>query len=328
MFELQMFGVEIEGIDEDILAEIGEETVEEPKEVEEPQQSTEEPQEPTVDADNENKQVEVQEEEEGAPVPYARFKQVYYDKKNADNRIKELEEALAKAKAETPAQPVVQQEQPKPQYNAEKMQQITQLALERARERLNLSEDDVANMDYNDDPVRKVMYNNAIQEEVNTILADIDTYRAKQNAFEAEVNATKKEFDEYSVKFASYADSNERWDFISNKNFANLPERKQNVLKEAFERLQAGRGTYQDMDSVANYINEANALWENRIATNNKKINEAQKLPRASAVTGATGADTVYTLERIADILNSGDAKAWDEVPESIKRQVMSGYMK
>ena len=77
MFELQMFGVEIEGIDEDILAEISDET-EEP-EVEETQESTEEPEEPTVDADNENKQVEVQEEiaEEGAPVPYARFKQVY-----------------------------------------------------------------------------------------------------------------------------------------------------------------------------------------------------------------------------------------------------------
>lgn len=328
MFELQMFGVEIEGIDEDILAEIGEET-EEP-EVEEPQQSTEEPEEPTVDADNENKQVEVQEEiaEEGAPVPYARFKQVYYDKKNADNRIKELEEALAKAKAETPAQPVAQQVQPKPQYDAEKMQQITQLALERARERLDLTEDDVLNLEYSDDPVRKVMYNNAIQEEVKTILADIDTYRAKQNAFEAEVTATKKEFDEYSVKFASYADSNERWDFISNKNFVTLPERKQTVLKEAFSRLQAGRGTYQDMDSVANYINEANAVWENRIATNNTKIKEAQKLPRASAVTGATGADNIYTLERIADILNSKDPKAWDEVPEDIKRQVMSGYMK
>ena len=328
MFELQMFGVEIEGIDEDILAEIGEETAE--PEVEEPQQeSTEEPQEPTADADSETKQVEVHEEieEEGAPVPYARFKQVYYDKKNADNRIKELEEALAKAKAEPPAQPSVQ-EQPKPQYNADKMQQITQLALERARERLNLSEDDVLNMDYSDDPVRKVMYNNAIQEEVNNILVDIDKYRAKQDAFEAEVNATKKEFDEYAVKFASYADTKERWEFISNQNFANLPERKQNVLKEAFSRLQNGRGTYQDMDSVANYINEANALWESRIATNNKKIEEAQKLPRASAVTGTTGADTVYTLERIADILNSGDAKAWDEVPDNIKRQVMSGYMK
>ena len=327
MFELQMFGVEIEGIDEDILAEIGDESQEEPETVEEPQQSTEEPQEPTVDADNENKQVEVQEEEEGAPVPYARFKQVYYDKKNADNRIKELEEALAKAKAETPAQPSVQ-EQPKPQYDAGKMQQITQLALERARERLNFTEDDVFNMDYSDDPVRKIMYNNAIQQEVNNILADIDSYRAKQTAFEAEVNATKKEFEEYNVKFASYADSNERWDFISNTNFATLPERKQTVLKEAFNRLQAGRGTYQDMDSVANYVNEANALWENRIATNNTKIKEAQKLPRASAVTGATGADTVYTLERIADILNSGDSKAWDEVPDNIKKQVMSGYMK
>lgn len=324
MFNLQMFNAEFEGIDEDIIAEINEEIGEEA-----PEEATDTTTELTVEADNETKQVEAPEEisEDGAPVPYARFKQVYYDKKDADRRIKELEEELAKAKAEPPAPPVVA-EQPQTQYDSEKMQQITELALERARERLNMTEDDVLNLEYSDDPVRKVMYNNVIQEEVNNILVDINNYRAKQNAFAEEVNATKKEFEEYQVRFTSYADSDARWDFISNENFKTLPERKQNVLRDAFARLSNGRGTYQDMDSVANYINEANAVWESKSPNKTNKIKEAQKLPKATAVSGTTGADTVYTLETLTNILNSNDSQAWEQVPDHIKKQVMAGVLR
>lgn len=346
-WNLQLFGLEIDGIDEDILAELN---AEQPQEevTEEPQEVKEEAQEEVHgEADTDNKAVEQpleDDEEEYAStgkVPYQRFKAVNEERKTSKARIKELEDEIASLrsnvattdKVETPAQPI---EEVQTDYNAEQSQRIYDLAYKRAMKRMNMSQEDLDALEYSDDTPKKMMFQYAVQDERQAVMAEIKAYQAKEAAFSQEIAETTKEFEAYNVKFGAYPDAQARWNYIAQERFNQLPKRKQDVINAAFARLQAKKGTYQDMDTVSAYFNSANKEWEAKSApasapvpsvnNNVDKVKKAQALPKAPQVNGGSGGDTVYTVERIATIMNSPDG--WDSLPPEIQKQILEGRLK
>lgn len=335
-FNLQLFGLEIEGIDQDILKELGgvEEETEQEEVVEEQNQE-----ETPVEADNVEQTVEQpiddddEEYQASGKVPYQRFKAVNDERKLSKSRIKELEEELATLKkarpVETPAQPV-QQVEVQSDFTKEQFQRIDNIARERVMKKLNLTKEDIDDMEYADDS-QKAWFNHALVAEHQTIMAEIKAHQAKEAMYAEEINATAKEFSEYNAKFGAYPDAQARWEYISKERFNQLPARKQTVINAAFARLQANKGTYQDLDTVSAYFDLANAEWDsknNPVPNNNNatKVKQVQALPKAPSVNGGSGADTVYTVERIASIMNSPNG--WESLPAEIQKQILEGRLK
>lgn len=336
-WNLQLFSeLDIEGIDTDILKELSDDIPQE-----ETQEETQE--EVLVEADNVQETVEqpIDDEEEyqsAGKVPYQRFKAVNEERKASKAQNKELEERLASlqkelatlkaSKVDPPAQPPKQEVQS--DFNAEQNKRIYEIASQRVMKRLNYTQDDVENLEYSDDKADKAMFNQAVMMETQAVINEIREHQAREQAHFQEVTATAKEFSEYQAKFNAYPDIQARWDYISNERFFQLPQRKQSILKASFERLQTNQGTYQDFDTVSAYFDLANAEWEKKNApaqTNNvTKVKQVQALPKAPSVNGGTGADTVYTVDRIASIMNSPNG--WESLPADIQRQILEGRLK
>lgn len=302
---------------------------------------------------------------EGSNIPYQRFKSVNERRKAAETgrkaaeaKVKELEAQLAALKGTNPAappapaanvpfkQPQAQaQQQPAPtqqqpdggsEFNAQQIERIAQMAIQRAKAKLNLTDDDVANLDYSDKPELKVAYNNIVAEEMRNIRIEVQQYKANRAAFEKQINDTAQEFDALSNKLGAYEDARQRWDFIGEKHFLSLPPRKQQVLKDAFARLQHKRGTYQDMDMINDYFESANKLYEQQkaaaaaadtnAARTKEKMNSVRNLPKATSVNGSTGADKILTVERLREILATPGG--WDKLSAKEQEAVLSGKLR
>ena len=342
-FDLQMFAeLDIAGIDEDILKEMeadnapAEDVQEEPKEEPKEEPATEPA--PTVEADNVNKQVEEQKGEdedvpEGNTIPYDRFKSVNERRKNAESRIKELEEELKRYREgqqtanATDAPKQERTEQTLYDYSAEQRQEIARMAIKRAKEKLNLTDEDIEAMEYSDDPAAKALYNNAVLNETNAIHREIQQYKSQQEANKTMLESTAAEFQTLNSKLQAYDDAQERWRFISDEQFNKLSKRKQTVINDAFLRLQKRQGTYQDIETVADYFDTCNKIYDNnhgvKPKNNTEKISQAQRLPTAPSIGGASGGDRPLTAERVAEILNSADG--WDNLSEAERKAILAG---
>lgn len=346
-FNFQLFAepLDIPGIDEDILKELAEEDNSE-EITEEVVEAAEEEhtEEPTAEADSVNKEVEVADEfedvKEGQTIPYDRFKSVNERRKNAESRIKELEEQLKQAKSvETAAKPEAepsQSEKAEPEQNVntedftdEQEKRIYEIAAKRVKEKKNYSDEDIEALDYSDDPTAKMRYQKALSNEVNLVVQELRQYAEDQKRFSTMVAECNEEFQKYNQQLSSYADAQERWRYISQERFNQLPKRRQDVINEAFNRLQAKKGTYTDIEIVSDYFDKANEEWENARSQGGKpkpksnKLYEAQKLPKAPGIQGGSGSDGVLTNERIADILNTPGA--WEKLSQKEQEAILSG---
>ena len=294
---------------------------------------------------------------EGSKIPYPRFKELNQRRKSAEARVKELEAKLKVyeegSKTTAPPAPAAnlpfkqqtqssQQQKPAPQnggegeFTAQQIERIAQLAIERAKNKLNLTDDDVENLDYSDKPELKVAYNNLVSEEMRNIRKEVQRYKADRAALEKQISDTTQEFDALGNKLGAYEDAKERWDFIGVKHFESLPQRQQQVLNDAFVRLQNKRGTYADMYLINEYFERANKLYEqqkagaaaanNAAERNNNKMNSVRNLPKAPGVNGGASSDNVLTPERIEHILNTPGL--WNKLSEAEKQMVLSGNLR
>lgn len=296
---------------------------------------------------------------EGGKIPYPRFKELNQRRKDAEAKVKELEAKLkafeeGKQTTAPPAPaanlPFKQQQaqaaqQPAPaqqqtggsgEFSAKQIERIAQMAIARAKAKLNLTDDDVENLDYSDKPELKVAYNNLVSEEMRNIRKEVQQYVANQEALNKQFDDTAQEFDTLGNKLGAYADARERWDFIGDKHFKSLPQRQQQVLNDAFMRLQHKHGTYADMYLINDYFDRANKLYEQQKAgaaaansaaeRTNNKMNSVRNLPKAPGVTGGVNSDKVLTPERVEQIIANPDL--WNKLSEAERRMVLSGTLR
>ena len=375
-FDLQLFAEDvfsIPGIDDDIAKELsGEFADKADKETEEDAEavetSTEEAAETaagTADADSDNKQVDTAENKAGdgddnehkGTIPYKRFAEVNQERNEYKKRIAELEAKLADKPAASPATQVTANAvddkngaaaaQFVPDLTEEQMQKIVKIAVANAKDKLKLSDEDLESMNFADGMERKVQFDAVVQQEVARIQSGIREYaqrqqtmRQQEDVFKQEAEVVTQQFEEYNKKFAAYEDCDARWSYISEQKFVQLPPIQQRVVNDAFVRIKAHKGTYQDFYIVESYFNEANAEYEKTLASAasmqtdakskveevKNKIMKAQALPKATEIAGNGAGDKLYTPEKIAEILN-GPSDGWDKLPEEIKQKVLRGTL-
>lgn len=299
---------------------------------------------PNAEADSEKKHVG---EASKGNIPYSRFKQELDKRKAAEEEI-----AALKAKLEQPpaqpqqAQPLLQQptqQASTPQIpNAEIMKAVTSEAINRAKSQMGLSDDDLANMDFTDNIEIRMQFNAIVQQETNGILESARKNAQERVLFEQGVQEATNQFTSFVNEFQALPDSAERWSYISEQRFLQLPPAQQNTIKAAFERLQNRRGTPADFFLTKYYCDQASAEYDGQhqeppaqqvniveqpaapkvnVAA---KVEAAQALPKAGSVGGAS-TTTALSPDDVARALNSPGTAEWDKLPEDVKNKVLKG---
>lgn len=333
-FNFQMFNDDIPGIDADVLEQFKDELPQE-----EPAEQEEQQEEAHADHHSDNKDVEQTETtteeyepEEGTSVPYGRFKSINERMKAAEARQCELETELAKYKnAAAPQQE--QQESPAPaeppqavgDFTVEQIKLMTAEARRRAAKQLNLSEEDVENIEYSDDPSIKDSYDALTTQYMGEVRKEVTGYVQKQRAYIADVQSTTAEYKSRCEKFLADPEYEAKWEKVC-KAAQSRGQRFLMAAQGAIDRLDQGKGTSQDYFFVKDFMDTVlgDGWGTDNTPVNkpktNKKIQEAAKLPTAPEVGGSTKGDIVWDTPTITDYINSG---RMDEIPPNVLKRIM-----
>ena len=341
--DFQLFAaLHIDGIDDDVLKELeGEMPQEETQEAdaqateetqaEEPSDTNEEPMEEeqnaTADADSDNKQVA-----ENVPnnIPYARFKQENERRKAAERELAELRARYANPVPVQKAEQTVSLEEP---TQKEVMQAVTEEAIKRAKNALGLSDEDVENLEFSDDFNTRMQFQTMVQRESNAILEQARRNAEARIAQENQVNETNAAFNKFVEDFQLLADADDRWKFISEERFLQLPVFEQGAIKSAFERLQARQATPGDYFLTMNYFERASKEYDARRkpsvqakppANAATKIKQAQALPKAPSVQGAMSTSGM-TIDDIVELMNKPGSEGIDKIPPELWQKILKG---
>lgn len=331
-FNFQMFNDDIPGIDADVLEQFKDELPQE-----EPAEQEEQQEEAHADHHSDNKDVEpteqqTEEEEEvpeGPNVPYNRFKGVNERMKAAEARQRELEAELAKYKN----QPQQQEQQAPPapavpqnvgDFTAEQIKLMTNEARRRAAKQLNLTEEDVENIEYSDDPDVKASYDALTVQHMNDVRKEVVAYQQKQQAYIDDIQTTSADYTSEVKRFNSDPEYAAKWEKVC-KAAQQRGNRFMAAAQGAIDRLNSGRGTSGDYFFVKDFMDTVlGDGWgtDNTPANpkTNKKIQEAAKLPTAPEVGGSTKGDIVWDTPTITDYINSG---RMDEIPPNVLKRIM-----
>lgn len=329
-FNFQMFNDEIPGIDADVLEQFKDELPQE-EPAEQPEQQGEEA---PADHHSDNKDVEPTEQEteeeeevpEGSNVPYNRFKGVNERMKAAEARQRELEAELAKYKnpqqQERQASPAPAVPQNVGDFNADQIKIMTNEARRRAAKQLNLTEEDIENMEYSDDPDVKASYDALTVQHMNDVRKEVVDYQQKQQAYFDDIQKTYAEYTDKVKQFRADPEYTAKWDKVC-KAAQQRGERFMLAAQGAIDRLDSGRGTSGDYFFVKDFMDSVLGDWSAPAAKpskSNKKIQEAAKLPTAPEVGGTTKGDIVWDTPTITDYINSG---RMDEIPPNVLKRIM-----
>lgn len=334
-FDLQMFNVAIPGIDDDVLEQFKDELPEES----ETDDQTNDTEPAPADPDSDNKEdeqddgvVDTEDEElpEGSSVPYGRFKGVNERMKAAEARQRELEAELAKYKNPT-AQQQTQQASPAPveqpqavdDFNVEQIKIMTAEARRRAAKKLNLTDEDIENMDYSDDPDIKASYDALTTQYMGDVKKEVIDYQNQQKAWLQDIQTTTADYKVMCEKFNADPEKDSKWAKLQEA-AQQRGERFMATCQAAINRLNVGKGTSGDYflvrDFMTSVLGSQQATAAPSKSKSSKKIQEAAKLPVAPTVGGTTKGDTVWDVPTITEYLNSG---RMDEIPPNVLNKIM-----
>lgn len=301
---------------------------------------------PAADADSDNKQVEEQ-SPKGTAVPYPRFKQEIDKRKAAEAELSALKARMQPQVPQEPVGPIAKQPpmqnqgQEQVPNKAEIMKAVTSEAIRRAKSQMGLTDDELANMDFADNIERKKQFDLLVQQESNEILDAGRQIAQERVELAKRMQSATDQFTDFVNEFQEKPDAAERWQYISEQRFLQLPPLEQSAIKAAFERLQSKRGMPEDYVLARYYFDQASAEYDDqhkaqvpqqqeniaaKPATVNvaAKIEAAQALPKATQVSGS-GKTTTMSADDVARILNEPGADALDKLPPEILKKVLAG---
>lgn len=333
-FNLQMFDDDFTGIDSDVLEQFKDEISQE-------DDSTDSA---TADTHSDNKeeqqiqQREVTNEEEpqeGSNIPYSRFKGVNDRMKSAESRVKELEAELASLKNTSTAQQQEEQAPPAPaptpnvdeEFNAEQFKAIVAEARRRAAKQLNLTDEDVENLEYDDDSSTKTSYEALSTQLISDVKREAVEYRKQQVAYIEDVKYASQQYADLVKEFRGMPNYDEVWAACQQAAMERGPQFAM-AAQAALNRLDVNRGTSQDYYFISDFTRGVAKRFKGKAPATNtnqkSKIKEAAKLPIAPSVGGSTKGDIVWDVATVTDYVNAG---RMDEIPQDVLRTIMGASL-
>lgn len=277
-------------------------------------------------------------------VPYERFKDVNDKYRSAEQEAqalrKQLEELQRQQQVSGQAQQAQQaQQQAQAQQQEQQQQEIPMDLLNKAYEvakkqvlaQLNLSEEDYSDLEYQDDG-EKAKVDRAIRFSFDSICQQARE-RAKDLAAQKQqeqliMQKAYSDYESMAAEEQKRSDFNDIWQYATTTHFTSMPVYAQAVIQNAFNCVNSGVGTLEQVQLVKDYYNTAKQAYlsgsgqaPQQQATNNK-VKQMTTAPRVDKVRGtpSTGGMTIQEIERMVN----GD---WGKVPDDLKKQILAGRL-
>lgn len=281
-------------------------------------------------------------------VPYERFKDVNDKYRNAEQEAqtlrKQLEELqrqqqqasgqVQQGQAQQQAQAQQQQEQQQQEIPMDLLNQAYDVAKKQVLAQLNLSEEDYSDLEYQDDG-EKAKVDRAIRFSFDSICQQARE-RAKDLAAQKQqeqliMQKAYSDYESMAAEEQKRSDFNDIWQYATTTHFTSMPVYAQAVIQNAFNCVNNGVGTLEQVQLVKDYYNTAKQAYlsgsgsgqapQQQQATNNK-VKQMTTAPRVDKVRGtpSTGGMTIQEIERMVN----GD---WGKVPDDLKKQILAGRL-
>ena len=353
---------ELEGVSEDVarevMAELPKEEPSDDDHVEEAEDSTtqEEATQEDTQAQQEAPQ-EVQESQEAqdghadtdgdkkaGKVPYERFKDVNDKYRSAEQEAQALRRQLEELQrqqqqasgqaqqAQQQAQAQQQEQQQQQQIPMDLLNQAYDVAKKQVLAQLNLSEEDYSDLEYQDDG-EKAKVDRAIRFSFDSICQQARE-RAKDLAAQKQqeqliMQKAYSDYESMAAEEQKRSDFNDIWQYATTTHFTSMPVYAQAVIQNAFNCVNNGVGTLEQVQLVKDYYNTAKQAYlsgsgqaPQQNQANNNKVKQMTTAPRVDKVRGtpSTGGMTIQEIERMVN----GD---WGKVPDDLKKQILAGRL-
>lgn len=350
---------ELEGVSEDVAREVMKElpkeessddhaeeaegsTTQEEATQEDTQAQQEAPQEVQESQEAQDGHADTDGDKKAGKVPYERFKDVNDKYRNAEQEAqalrKQLEELQRQQQASGQVQQAQQAQQQAQAQQQEQQQQIPMDLLNQAYDvakkqvlaQLNLSEEDYSDLEYQDDG-EKAKVDRAIRFSFDSICQQARE-RAKDLAVQKQqeqliMQKAYSDYESMAAQEQKRSDFNDIWQYATTTHFTSMPAYAQAVIQNAFNCVNNGVGTLEQVQLVKDYYNTAKQAYlsgsgqaPQQQATN--KVKQMTTAPRVDKVRGtpSTGGMTIQEIERMVN----GD---WGKVPDDLKKQILAGRL-
>lgn len=322
---------ELAGLDESFAREAMQEAgIEVPAEETEKNEDETEEEGTTAEADSENKQYDVLPNQK---IPYKRFKQQLDKNHELEEQIAQLKQQL-EARAQVQQAPAPQQPQPpmtpvnvqqqpsrqpqQPIINAEVMKQLKQVVDQEAMKMTGISQEDLQSIEYmEDDDPRKQTWNTARKFAEAQVFQKVQEARNRQLAESRRQIAVHNEnvlrYNNFAAEQMADPNFKDIQSFAINEYFSSRDKHDQDIIAEAYTRIQNNAGSPADTMIIRDYFTAAknayNKAHSSKKSANSEKntaikVKQGQAFPRSGEIEGASsdpGAVTVETLERMLD---------------------------
>lgn len=357
---------ELEGVSEDVAREVMKElpkeessddhaeeaegsTTQEEATQKDTQAQQEAPQEVQESQEAQDGHADTDGDKKAGKVPYERFKDVNDKYRSAEQEAqtlrRQLEELQRQQQQQTSGQAQQTQQQAQQQAQAQQQEQQQQeipmdllnkayeVAKKQVLAQLNLSEEDYSDLEYQDDG-EKAKVDRAIRFSFDSICQQARE-RAKDLAAQKQqeqliMQKAYSDYESMAAEEQKRSDFNDIWQYATTTHFTSMPVYAQAVIQNAFNCVNNGVGTLEQVQLVKDYYNTAKQAYlsgsgsgqaPQQQATNNK-VKQMTTAPRVDKVRGtpSTGGMTIQEIERMVN----GD---WGKVPDDLKKQILAGRL-
>ena len=278
-------------------------------------------------------------------VPYERFKDVNDKYRSAEQEAqtlrKQLEELqrqqqasgqVQQGQAQQQAQQASQQQQQQQEIPMDLLNKAYEVAKKQVLAQLNLSEEDYSDLEYQDDG-EKAKVDRAIRFSFDSICQQARE-RAKDLAAQKQqeqliMQKAYSDYESMAAEEQKRSDFNDIWQYATTTHFTSMPVYAQAVIQNAFNCVNNGVGTLEQVQLVKDYYNTAKQAYlsgsgqtPQKNQANNNKVKQMTTAPRVDKVRGtpSTGGMTIQEIERMVN----GD---WGKVPDDLKKQILAGRL-
>lgn len=244
-------------------------------------------------------------------VPYARFK----EKVDEANQLKaQLAEYQRQTQSQQQEKTAPQQQFQEPQFRItpEISAKINAAIKAEAMSLSGMSEDDIASLEYADaDDPRISQWNQAQSIAQNRVYNAIQQtqFAQQQQAQQFYKNhmAAIKTYNDFAAKEFAEPDFQAIQKFATNEFFEQLPPNEQQIIANAYLRIERQTASPAEMMCVKNYYERAKSAYRTRGAKKNAVKQSAPTLPRSDQLKGTSGSTNGKLSTRDIEKLLEGD---------------------
>lgn len=323
---------ELEGVSEEVAREVMKELPQDEPE-ESVEETTEETQEETPEETSEAPEeghAETDSDKKSGKVPYERFKEVNDKYRRTEEEAQALRQQLAQLQERKEAGE--QEETPPKQQNNIPMDLLNQaydLAKKQVIEQLNLTEEDYSDLEYQDEQ-EKAKIDRAIKFQFDSICQQAreqaKVLAAQEREKQVAVQTAYKDYLSMAEEEQKRSDFENIWNYATTEHFAALPDYQKFIIQNAFDCVNQGVGSIEQVQLVKDYYQNAKASFLNspKVGKEQKKVKQMANAPRVDKVRGtpSIGGMTMAEIERMVN------ETPWEEIPPEIRSQLLNGRLR